>query len=117
MVVTSNSEYADRLRLLRQHGMSISDRVRNTATSVVREQYVEVAWNYRLTDIQAAMGIEQLKRLPGMVDRRQQLAAVYDQAMKDHDVVRTPAKPRRPPGTCSPTPCDSRAGTSLHATR
>ena len=93
MVVTSNSEYADRLRLLRQHGMSISDRVRNTATSVVREQYVEVAWNYRLTDIQAAMGIEQLKRLPGMVDRRQQLAAVYDQALKDHDVVRTPAKP------------------------
>ncbi len=93
MILTSDAGYAERLRLLRQHGMSINDRVRNAATSVVREQYVEVAWNYRLTDIQAAMGIEQIRRLPAMVERRQALADRYDRALADHEVVRTPSRP------------------------
>jgi dTDP-4-amino-4,6-dideoxygalactose transaminase len=93
MILTSDAGYAERLRLLRQHGMSINDRVRNAATSVVREQYVEVAWNYRLTDIQAAMGIEQIARLPAMVERRQALADRYDSALAGHEVVRTPSRP------------------------
>lgn len=95
MVLTSSAEYAERLRLLRQHGMSINDRVRNNAQQVVRERYLEVAWNYRLTDIQAAMGVEQLRRLPGMVARRQELAARYDEALAGHDVIRPPARPER----------------------
>lgn len=93
MVLTSSAEHAERLRLLRQHGMSVNDRVRNAAASVIREQYVEVAWNYRLTDIQAAMGIEQLRRLPGMVSRRQELAARYDAAFAGHELLRPPARP------------------------
>ena len=97
--------------------MSISDRVRNAATSVVREQYVEVAWNYRLTDIQAAMGIEQLKRLPGMVERRQALADRYDQALADHEVVRTPARPADTYWNVQSYASGSRAGTWPRATR
>lgn len=93
MVLTSSAEHAERLRLLRQHGMSVNDRVRNAATTVVREQYLEVAWNYRLTDIQAAMGIEQLRRLRAMVTRRQELAARYDRALDGHELVRAPARP------------------------
>jgi perosamine synthetase len=90
MVLTSSREHADRLRLLRQHGMSVSDRVRSSSAAVVRESYLEVAYNYRLTDIQAAMGIEQLRRLPTMVQRRQELAAMYDERLAAHEVVRTP---------------------------
>jgi perosamine synthetase len=90
MVLTSSREHADRLRLLRQHGMSLSDRVRSSSAAVVRESYLEVAYNYRLTDIQAAMGIEQLRRLPTMVQRRQELAAMYDERLAAHEVVRTP---------------------------
>lgn len=92
MVLTSSQEHADRLRLLRQHGMSVNDRVRNASSAVIRESYLEIAYNYRLTDIQAAMGIEQLKRLPAMLERRQELARRYDEALKGHEVVRTPAQ-------------------------
>jgi perosamine synthetase len=90
MVLTSSSEHAERLRLLRQHGMSVNDRVRSASSSVIRESYVEVAYNYRLTDIQAAMGVEQLRRLPDMVRRRQELAARYDEALAGHPVIRPP---------------------------
>jgi len=90
MVLTSSKEHADRLRLLRQHGMSVNDRVRSSSTAVIRESYLEVAYNYRLTDIQAAMGIEQLRRLPAMVQRRQELAAMYDERLAGHAVVKTP---------------------------
>jgi perosamine synthetase len=93
MVLTSNKEHADRLRLLRQHGMSVNDRVRSSSTAVIRESYLEVAYNYRLTDIQAAMGIEQLRRLPAMVQRRQELAAMYDERLAGHPVVKTPVVP------------------------
>jgi perosamine synthetase len=93
MVLTSNKEHADRLRLLRQHGMSVNDRVRSSSTAVIRESYLEVAYNYRLTDIQAAMGIEQLRRLPAMVQRRQELAAMYDQRLAGHTVAKTPVVP------------------------
>ena len=93
MVLTSSSEHAARLRLLRQHGMSVNDRVRSASTSVIRESYLEVAFNYRLTDIQAAMGVEQLRRLPGMVARRQELAARYDKALAGQPTIRTPVVP------------------------
>lgn len=93
MVLTSSAEHADRLRLLRQHGMSINDRVRSGSAEVIRESYVEVAYNYRLTDVQAAIGIEQLRRLPGLVARRQEIAKQYDAALAGHAAVRTPAMP------------------------
>jgi perosamine synthetase len=93
MILTSRAEHAERLRLLRQHGMSVNDRVRSSSATVVRESYVEVAYNYRLTDIQAAMGIEQLRRLPAMLQRRQELAARYDALLADDPVIRTPTLP------------------------
>lgn len=93
MVLTSDPGHADRLRLLRQHGMSVNDRVRSSATHVIRESYLEVAYNYRLTDIQAAMGLVQLERLPGMVKSRQELARRYDQLLAGHPTVRSPVVP------------------------
>ena len=55
MITTNNRpNYAERLRLLRQHGMSVSDTVRHASRKVVIEQYVCVGYNYRMTDIQAA---------------------------------------------------------------
>jgi dTDP-4-amino-4,6-dideoxygalactose transaminase len=60
---------------------------------VLRESYLEVGYNYRMTDIQAAVGIEQLKRLPGLLERRRALAARYDAAFRGHPVIRTPAVP------------------------
>lgn len=93
MVLTSSAEHAARLRRLRHHGMSVSDLERHTADDIVREEYLEVGFNYRLTDLQAAVGIAQLQRLPDILTTRQSLAAVYDEAFARDDIVRTPVVP------------------------
>lgn len=93
MVLTGSAEHAARMRRLRQHGMSISDLDRHGADDIVRERYLEVGFNYRMTDLQAAMGIEQLRRLPGILAVRRALAAAYDTALEHDDVVRTPVVP------------------------
>lgn len=93
MVMTQDDDIEARLRLLRQHGMSVPDTVRHGAAKVVREQYVEVAYNYRLTDIQAAVGIEQLHRLPELIKERQRLASSYDACLDTSSEVRVPHVP------------------------
>lgn len=82
MITTNNAEWDARLRLLRQHGMSISDKARHGATSVMFEEYPVPGFNYRMTDVQAAMGREQLKRLPGILERRRELAARYTERLR-----------------------------------
>jgi dTDP-4-amino-4,6-dideoxygalactose transaminase len=93
MILTPSAEHASRLRRLRHHGMSVSDLERHTADDIVREEYLEVGFNYRLTDLQAAVGIAQLQRLPEILKTRQSLAAVYDEAFAGDDVIRTPVVP------------------------
>jgi len=90
MITTSNEAYYNRLKLLRQHGMSINDRVRHLSDKVVFEDHIEVGYNYRLTDIQAAVGIEQLARLDWIVQERRKIAAQYHQAFKGIDYLRLP---------------------------
>ena len=70
MITTADSEVAARLRRLRQHAMNVSDLARHSATKVSFESYDEVGFNYRMTDLQAAIGLVQLDRLPGMLERR-----------------------------------------------
>jgi len=77
MITTANAEWDDKFRLLRQHGMSVPDTVRHGASQVIFESYPIVGYNFRMTDIQAAVGREQLKRLPEIIDKRRDLAARY----------------------------------------
>lgn len=93
MITTDSGEYAARLRLLRQHGMSVSDAARHNSKRVMIEEYVEVGFNYRMTDMQAALGIEQMKKLDWMVSRRNALAARYAQALADHPWLQAPHVP------------------------
>lgn len=83
MLTTSNPGYDARFRLLRQHGMSIPDTVRHNAVKVVFEDYVTTGFNYRMTDLQAAIGIEQLKKLPVFLEERRGIAARYHEKLKD----------------------------------
>jgi dTDP-4-amino-4,6-dideoxygalactose transaminase len=78
--------------MLRQHGMSISDSARHTSSKVVTESYAVLGYNYRLTDIQAAIGREQLKRLPALVARRRELAARYHELLAGIPGVIRPAE-------------------------
>lgn len=93
MLTTANAAYASRARLLRHHGMSVSDAVRHAAAQVVTETYDVVGYNYRLTDIQAAIGREQLKRLPAIVARRRELAARYQARLAGVSGLALPVEP------------------------
>ncbi|MBF0473748.1 MAG: DegT/DnrJ/EryC1/StrS family aminotransferase [Nitrospirae bacterium] len=77
MLTTNNLKYDERFRLLRQHGMSISDVERHSSKKIIIEKYLTTGYNYRMTDIQAAVGIEQLKRLPEIVKARRNNAEFY----------------------------------------
>jgi len=77
MLTTANPEYDRLFRLWRQHGMSVTDAVRHGSREVIYETYPQVGYNYRMTDLQAALGREQLRRLPGIVEQRRRLADRY----------------------------------------
>lgn len=77
----ADPKWAQRARLLRQHGMSVPDTVRHSSPTVVFESYPELGFNYRMTDIQAAMGRVQLERLPHLLERRRQQVAWYRQRL------------------------------------
>lgn len=80
MITTSDADVAQRLRLLRQHGMSVNDLQRHNSKTVVSESYPVLGYNYRLTDLQASIGLAQLRRLDGIIARRRAIAARYDAA-------------------------------------
>jgi perosamine synthetase len=77
MITTADEELAARMRRLRQHSMSVSDLARHGSSKVVVETYDEVGYNYRMTDLQAAIGLVQLERLDAMLAKRRALAARY----------------------------------------
>ena len=93
MITTSRPEWDARFRLWRQHGMSVPDTVRHSATDVVFETYENVGYNYRLTDLQAAVGRVQLRRLPETLERRRTLAARYADVLADIPGLRLPHEP------------------------
>jgi perosamine synthetase len=93
MVVTASADTDARLRRLRQHGMSVPDTVRHASAQVVFEDYPVLGFNYRLTDIQAAIGREQLARLDGLIARRRELAARYTAALAGVPGVVVPREP------------------------
>ncbi|MBD2593986.1 DegT/DnrJ/EryC1/StrS family aminotransferase [Nostoc spongiaeforme FACHB-130] len=93
MLTTANPEWDKQFRLWRQHGMSVPDTVRHGAKQVIFESYPLLGYNYRMTDIQAAVGREQLKRLPEIVERRRFLAEQYQQLLADVPGLKLPTEP------------------------
>ena len=83
MLTTRDGSVAARLRRLREHGMDISAADRHRIQQPVMEHYIEVGFNFRMTDIQAAIGLVQLRKLPQMVARRRALAQRYQELLAD----------------------------------
>ncbi len=93
MLTTSSKAYDKRFRLLRHHGMGVSDVVRHNAKSVIFEEYEDTGYNYRLSDIHASMGLEQMRKLPEIVKRRRELALVYLKGLRHIDWLELPYQP------------------------
>ncbi len=93
MLTTRHSDWDAKFRLLRQHAMSVPDTVRHGSNQVIFEAYATVGYNYRMTDIQAAVGREQLRRLPEIVRERRALANAYRKLFADIPGLELPQEP------------------------
>lgn len=93
MLLTASGELASRARRLREHGMSVSAAERHAGLGLVHEQYLETGFNYRMTDIQAAVGLVQLTRLDEIVQRRRDLAEGYRERLAHLPGLGLPADP------------------------
>lgn len=92
MITTSKKDYNDRLKLLRQHAMSINDRVRHESNKIIFEDHLEVGYNYRMTDIQASVGIEQLKKLDFIIEKRREIAKKYISRFRNISFLKLPTE-------------------------
>jgi dTDP-4-amino-4,6-dideoxygalactose transaminase len=94
MLTTADGELDRKFRLLRQHGMSVPDTVRHGSPRVLFEDYLMVGFNYRMTDIQAAVGRKQLERLPKLVAHRRSLASRYTELLGNIEGLILPLEPQ-----------------------
>jgi len=99
MITTSRPDWADRARRLREHSMSVSASARHSSVLAPAEEYTEIGFNYRMTDLQAAVGIVQLRKLPEVVARRREIAHTYSKQIAEIDGLRAVADPAW--GTCN----------------
>ncbi|HUY93546.1 MAG TPA: DegT/DnrJ/EryC1/StrS family aminotransferase [Pirellulales bacterium] len=90
MVLCNDDAAAERVRRLRQHGMNFSDRQRHGSRRLQIEQYRHVGFNYRMTDLQGAIGVVQMQRLERLLAERRELADNYARQLAEHPYLRTP---------------------------
>lgn len=93
MVTTNNQRFALLLRVLRNHGASVSDLTRHQVKKITRELYKLLGYNYRMPDICACIGITQMNRLECLLDKRRRLAEYYNLRLKSIACLELPSFP------------------------
>lgn len=93
MLTTVREDWALRAKRLREHAMSVSAADRHRSVLPPAEEYTELGYNFRMTDLQAAVGLVQLGRLPAVVARRREIAARYQEAIAEIAGLRAVADP------------------------
>ncbi|MBL8234601.1 MAG: DegT/DnrJ/EryC1/StrS family aminotransferase [Bryobacterales bacterium] len=93
MIVTGDASLSDRARVLRSTGASVSDLDRHIARGAIVQQYEDFGYNYRMTDIQAAIGVVQMSKLEQMLAERRRQAVRYDSALNPSGEVTGPFVP------------------------
>jgi perosamine synthetase len=93
IITTDDDAAAARLRSIRSHAASTSDLARHTSGTTEIEEYRELGYNYRMTDIQAAIGIVQVRRLDEILGQRTLLAHRYDALLAGNEKLTTPYVP------------------------
>jgi perosamine synthetase len=93
IIAVADPKVGDRLRRLRAHGMDVSDLARHNSKDVVVESYPERGWNYRMTDMQAALGLAQMSVLDEILDSRRRVAERYTAALEQMPYLQAPFEP------------------------
>lgn len=94
MALTQDDDVAGRLRALRNHGATVSDLARHEEErSYVMAEYPVAGFNYRMTDLQGALGVAQMGKLEYVMDRRRELARRYDERLAEIEWLATPDAP------------------------
>jgi len=93
MITSDNDDYVSKVRLLRQHAMDISDTIRHNSRSIITENYLKTGYNYRMTDIQAAVGVEQMKKLTKIIKERRYIDTIYRDALSCISWLEAPYQP------------------------
>jgi dTDP-4-amino-4,6-dideoxygalactose transaminase len=94
MITTNRADYDEAMRSLRDHGASRSDLARHKEKgSFLLADFDRLGYNYRLTDIQGALGCVQMERAEWILSQRHALAARYDELLSDLKWLRTPLVP------------------------
>ena len=83
MITTNDEALYEKLKILRNHGM-----VKTPQMKPWEYEMRELGYNYRITDLQCALGISQLKKLDNFIQRRKELAQAYDEAFTDNSLIR-----------------------------
>jgi len=89
MAVTNDGKIAKHMRLMRSHGISSAkeDMVMRPEHEIWNYQQIDLGYNYRITDIQAALGVSQLQRIDDFIIKRHEIARRYDQLLSDLSVI------------------------------
>lgn len=92
IITTNNEEYYEKLKIFRSHGITKDETklTRNDGPWYYEMQYL--GYNYRITDIQCALGRSQLRKLESFIERRIEIAKKYDEAFKDNSNIQLPPK-------------------------
>jgi len=94
MCTTNDDELAAKINCLRNHGASVSEEQRHRGNApYLLPEFNVLGYNYRMTDLQGALGLIQLKRLEGFISERDYWARYYDQELAGLEWLRTPARP------------------------
>jgi perosamine synthetase len=93
MILTDDAVFAERLRMLRHQGMSMSDFARHGASPTQFETYPDIGYNARMTDIQAAIGLVQLARTEQLLENRRRIAQMYNAHFDGHPLLEPPRVP------------------------
>ncbi len=94
MITTSDPELADRMDMLRNHGAEVSEEVRHSGPHpYLLPEFNLLGFNYRMTDMQGAVGLVQLSKLDGFISQRRKWAAFYAEQLADINWLTTPSEP------------------------
>lgn len=90
MIVTDNPDLYERLKLFRTHGITRDEHLLNKNDGAWYYEQLDLGYNYRITDIQCALGTSQMDKLPEFLEKRKSIAGRYNEAFADCDVIQTP---------------------------